>query len=93
MKIFQRIYNSTTSEEQRWIARIILKGLWLLFYSRARLTRGCVLDMQISVKETTVFAVFHPDAHALFNTCSDIKKIAWELWDPKRKLNDEVHLS
>lgn len=71
MKIFQRIYNSTTSEEQRWIARIILK------------------DMQISVKETTVFAVFHPDAHALFNTCSDIKKIAWELWDPKRKLNDE----
>ncbi|KAF7796329.1 hypothetical protein EIP86_007506 [Pleurotus ostreatoroseus] len=45
--------------------------------------------MQISVKETTVFSVFHPDAHALFNTCSDLKKVAWELWDPKRRLKDE----
>ncbi|EED80930.1 predicted protein [Postia placenta Mad-698-R] len=66
-EISKNMGHSTTSEEQRWIARIILK------------------DMQISVKETTVFAVFHPDAHALFNTCSDIKKIAWELWDPKLK--------
>lgn len=46
--------------------------------------------MQIYVKETTVFAVFHPDAHDLYNTCSDLKKIAWELWDPARRLNDEV---
>lgn len=46
--------------------------------------------MTISVKETTVFSVFHPDAHDLFNTCSDLKKVAWELWDPKRRLNDEV---
>lgn len=47
-------------------------------------------DMQIYVKETTVFAIFHPDAHDLYNTCSDLKKIAWELWDPSRRLNDEV---
>lgn len=47
-------------------------------------------DMIISVKETTVFSVFHPDAHDLFNTCSDLKKIAWELWDPQRRLNEEV---
>ncbi|KAH9932654.1 hypothetical protein B0H21DRAFT_878850 [Amylocystis lapponica] len=46
-------------------------------------------DMVISVKETTVFSVFHPDAHDLYNTCSDLKKIAWELWDPERRLNDE----
>ncbi|KAI0366989.1 DNA ligase 4 [Pilatotrama ljubarskyi] len=46
-------------------------------------------DMTISVKENTVFSVFHPDAHDLFNTCSDLKKVAWELWDPKRRLNDE----
>lgn len=51
------------------------------------------LDMVISVKETTVFSVFHPDAHDLFNTCSDLKKVAWELWDPKRRLNDEVRKS
>ena len=46
--------------------------------------------MIISVKENTVFGVFHPDAYDLFNTCSDLKKVAWELWDPHRRLNDEV---
>jgi len=42
--------------------------------------------MNISVKETTVFEVFHPDAHALFNICSDLKKVAWELWNPTYRL-------
>ncbi|KAA1468079.1 DNA ligase 4 [Dentipellis sp. KUC8613] len=70
-RILQRVYDRTTSEEQRWIVRIILK------------------DMNISVKETTVFSVFHPDAHDLFNTCSDLKKVAWELWDPQHRLNDQ----
>ncbi|KAI0704277.1 ATP dependent DNA ligase domain-containing protein [Cytidiella melzeri] len=53
------------------------------------ITRIILKDMVISVKETTVFSVFHPDAHALFNTCSDLKKVAWELWDPKRRLNEQ----
>ena len=39
-----------------------------------------------------MFSVFHPDAHDLFNTCSDLKKVAWELWDPERRLNDQVSL-
>ena len=39
-----------------------------------------------------MFLVFHPDAHDLFNTCSDLKKVAWELWDPERRLNDQVFL-
>jgi DNA ligase-4 len=47
--------------------------------------------MVISVKETTVLSVFHPDAQDLFNTCSDLKKVAWELWDPSRRLKEEVH--
>jgi DNA ligase-4 len=46
--------------------------------------------MVISVKETTVFSVFHQDAQDLFNICSDLKKVAWELWDPTRRLNEEV---
>ena len=46
--------------------------------------------MIISVKENTVFGVFHPDAYDLFNTCSDLKKVAWELCDPHHRLNDEV---
>ena len=44
------------------------------------------------MKETIVFSVFHPDAHDLFNACSDLKKVAWELWDPERRLNDQVYL-
>lgn len=68
-KILRRIYNRATPEEQKWIARVILK------------------DLVISVKETTVFAVFHPDAQDLYNTCSDLKKVAWTLWDPSFRLN------
>ena len=49
--------------------------------------------MNISVKETTIFAVFHPDAQDLYNTCSDLKKVAWELWDPSFRLNAEVSLT
>ncbi|KAF7294400.1 DNA ligase [Mycena kentingensis (nom. inval.)] len=69
--IMRRIYNNCTAEEQRWIARIILK------------------DMVISAKETTVFSVFHPDAQDLYNTCSDLKKVAWQLCDPDIRLNTE----
>ena len=77
------------------MARIILKGERILAASQGILLtlRIVLADMQISVKETTVFSVFHPDAHDLFNTCSDLKKVAWELWDPKRRLNDEVSLT
>ncbi|KAG7093593.1 DNA ligase (ATP) [Marasmius oreades] len=46
-------------------------------------------DMVISVKETTVFSVFHPDAQDLYNTCSDLKKVAWTLWDTSNKLDDD----
>ncbi|KAI0051030.1 DNA ligase IV [Auriscalpium vulgare] len=53
------------------------------------IVRIILKDMTISVKETTVFSVFHPDAHDLFNTCSDLKKVAWELADPTRRLNAE----
>lgn len=44
----------------------------------------------ISVKETTILSVFHPDALALFNTCSDLKRVAHQLWDPTFRLNDKV---
>ncbi|KAF9499593.1 ATP-dependent DNA ligase [Pleurotus eryngii] len=59
------------------------------------IVRIILKDMNILVKETTVFAVFHPDAQDLYNTCSDLKKVIWELWDPERRLNSEdkeIHL-
>ena len=101
----RRVYNCATPGEQRWIARIILKGVLLLplcFYAIMAFLPSSThfltfpnahyakSDMVISVKETTVFSVFHPDAQDLFNACSDLKKVAWELWDPLRRLNDEV---
>jgi DNA ligase-4 len=93
-KILQRVYNRATAEEQRWIVRIILKGPLLPLNTFTGILNFCsFVDLVISVKETTVFSVFHPDAQDLFNTCSDLKKVAWELWDPSRRLNDEVRLS
>ncbi|CAK5273980.1 unnamed protein product [Mycena citricolor] len=53
------------------------------------IVRIILKDMVISVKETTVFSVFHPDAQDLYNTCSDLKKVAWELCDPARRLGAE----
>ncbi|KDR80522.1 hypothetical protein GALMADRAFT_240825 [Galerina marginata CBS 339.88] len=53
------------------------------------IVRIILKDMVISVKETTVFSVFHPDAQDLYNTCSDLKKVAYELWDPSFRLNAE----
>ncbi|KAJ7760471.1 DNA ligase IV [Mycena metata] len=53
------------------------------------IVRIILKDMVISVKETTVFSVFHPDAQDLYNTCSDLKKVAWELWDPSHRLQPD----
>lgn len=86
-RILQRVYNRTTPEEQRWIVLIILKGRSVPVANNCTNLRT---DMVISVKETTVFSVFHPDAQDLYNTCSDLKKVAWELWDPSHRLRAEV---
>ncbi|KZS94450.1 DNA ligase 4 [Sistotremastrum niveocremeum HHB9708] len=66
-----------------------------LFYNRCTPTdqrwiiRIILKDLLISVKDTTVFAVFHPDAQALFNTCSDLKKVAFDLWDINHTLHPD----
>ena len=46
------------------------------------------LDLIISVKETTILSVFHPDALTLFNTCSDLKRVAHTLFNPEYRLDD-----
>ncbi|GJJ11285.1 DNA ligase (ATP) [Clathrus columnatus] len=53
------------------------------------IVRIILKDLNISVKETTVLAVFHEDAIPLFNTCSDLKRVAYDLSDPAKRLNDE----
>ena len=89
-RILQKIYNRATPDEQRWIVRIILKGESIVSSCRRWTPIQVYKDMNISVKDTTVFAVFHPDAQDLYNTCSDLKKVAWGLWDPNGRLGDEV---
>lgn len=42
------------------------------------------------MKENTVFSVFHPDAMDLYNSCSDLQKICYDLADPDFRLNAEV---
>ncbi|PVG04723.1 putative DNA ligase [Serendipita vermifera] len=39
-------------------------------------------DLNVGVKETTVLGAFHSDAIAVFNSCSDLKRVAYQLWDP-----------
>jgi DNA ligase 4 len=92
-KILQRVYNRATPDEQRWIVRIILKGMFISPMFDRVVTMRILQDMNISVKETTVFSVFHPDAQDLYNTCSDLKKVVWTLWDPSLRLNEEVRFS
>ncbi|KAG8906784.1 hypothetical protein FRB99_006161 [Tulasnella sp. 403] len=77
VKLFSRICERCTPNEQYWIIRIILK------------------DLGIQVKETTVLAVFHPDAMDTFNTSSDLKRVCWLLPNPNERATDtdkQVHL-
>ncbi|CUA67897.1 DNA ligase 4 [Rhizoctonia solani] len=53
------------------------------------IVRIILKDLAVQVKETSVLGVFHPDARDLFNTCSDLKRAAWELWNPERSLKDD----
>lgn len=43
--------------------------------------------------EKTIFDSLHPDANSLFNTCSDIKRVCWQLYDPHKHLKHEVSRS
>ncbi|CAE6385973.1 unnamed protein product [Rhizoctonia solani] len=53
------------------------------------IVRIILKDLTIQVRETSVLGAFHPDARDLFNTCSDLKRVAWELWNPSWSLQDD----
>jgi hypothetical protein len=52
-----------------------------------------MVDLRISIREKGVFACFHPDAGDLFNVCSDLKRVCWTLYDPKKRLEKNVRLT
>lgn len=99
----RRSFNESTTEPQRRNSVGLFASFWRVICRRPLYPIALHVDqrffffkkkkdMQISVKETTIFSVFHPDAQDLFNTCSDLKKVAWELWDPSFRLNSEVNV-
>ncbi|KAF8315325.1 ATP-dependent DNA ligase [Clavulina sp. PMI_390] len=51
------------------------------------IVRIILKDLNIGMKENTVFGVFHPDATDLYNSCSNLQKICYDLHDPKHRLN------
>ncbi|KAG9008171.1 DNA ligase (ATP) [Tulasnella sp. JGI-2019a] len=52
------------------------------------LVRIILKDLGITVKETTVLAVFHPDAMEMFNTSSDLKRVCWLLPNQNERASD-----
>ncbi|KAK4699162.1 DNA ligase 4, partial [Phenoliferia sp. Uapishka_3] len=53
------------------------------------LIRIILRDLKIGMGERSIFLAQHPDAMQLFNTCSDIKRVCWKLYDPKYRLPNE----
>ncbi|KIK57415.1 hypothetical protein GYMLUDRAFT_247050 [Collybiopsis luxurians FD-317 M1] len=52
------------------------------------IVRIILKDMAISVKEATIFSVFHPDAEDVYNASSDLRAVAWLLYDPEHRSSD-----
>ncbi|PRQ77013.1 ATP dependent DNA ligase domain-domain containing protein [Rhodotorula toruloides] len=55
------------------------------------LIRIILRDLKIGMGEKTIFNQLHPDAMDLFNTCSDIKRVCYKLFDPHQRIPHEDH--
>uniref|UniRef100_A0A060SZN6 DNA ligase 4 n=1 Tax=Blastobotrys adeninivorans TaxID=409370 RepID=A0A060SZN6_BLAAD len=53
------------------------------------LIRAILRNMRIHATEKTILEAWHPDAMALFNVTSNLKRTCWELWDPDHRLSLE----
>ena len=53
------------------------------------LIRIVLRQMKVGASEKTIFEIFHPDAHALFNICSNLRRVCWELHDPQIRLEGD----
>lgn len=85
-----------TPGEMKWLIRIILRGEFLALVGLAATSTAhttCVyppLDLKIGVGEKTILDRLHPDAMSVFNTCSDIMKVCYDLYDPDYRVPKEV---
>ncbi|KAK4442260.1 hypothetical protein QBC34DRAFT_419008, partial [Podospora aff. communis PSN243] len=46
-------------------------------------------DMKVGATERTFLGLLHPDAEALFNVSSSLRRVCWELWDPEVRLEGQ----
>ncbi|KAF2250975.1 DNA ligase 4 [Trematosphaeria pertusa] len=53
------------------------------------LIRIILRQMKIGATEKTILDIWHPDAEALFNISSNLRRVCWELYDPKVRLDGE----
>lgn len=53
------------------------------------LIRIVLRQMKVGASEKTIFTIWHPDADQLFNICSNLRRVCWELWDPKTRLDTD----
>ncbi|KAL7273113.1 DNA ligase (ATP) [Rhizina undulata] len=51
------------------------------------LIRIIMRQMKIGASERTFFEAWHPDASALFNISSSLRRVCWELFDPELRLD------
>ncbi|GAA5885480.1 hypothetical protein JCM3774_003364 [Rhodotorula dairenensis] len=54
------------------------------------LIRIILRDLKIGVGEKTIFDRLHPDAMSVFNTCSDIMRVCYKLYDPEHRVGEEA---
>ncbi|PVI05212.1 ATP-dependent DNA ligase [Periconia macrospinosa] len=53
------------------------------------LIRIILRQMKIGATERTFFDIWHPDAEALFNISSNLRRVCWELYDPETRLEGD----
>ncbi|KAF2201024.1 ATP-dependent DNA ligase [Delitschia confertaspora ATCC 74209] len=51
------------------------------------LIRIILRQMKIGATEKTILEIWHPDAETLFNVSSNLRRVCWELYDPKVRLD------
>jgi DNA ligase-4 len=85
--------SQTGSEEQQF-------SIFRRFYRRMNpeeltwLIRIILRQMKIGATEKTFLDIWHPDAETLFNISSNLRRVCWELYDPKIRLDgDDVGIT
>ncbi|KAI9890560.1 MAG: DNA ligase (ATP) [Vezdaea aestivalis] len=69
--------------------------IMLEFYTRMNpdellwLIRIILKAMKVGATEKTLLDLWHPDAQALFNVCSSLRQVCWELPNPSIRLHQE----